>query len=205
MESVPGSGALATAKNSASIQKFPPSATIKCEGAPVFRSRTARDLACLLDLNPSVVSWTCMPVAIEVGAVIHVCDFGMIDVDSVYWLLDAPDRHGEFDIESHIDAAARVNGRYRLVSRDEVYEGCRLRNARDLLRYGRHEVALGDRVRLLSVLDENGPLPLSDCLTVIRETQPVAAVAAMILNGFVEVDLDEAILGPETMVRRIGR
>ncbi|MFC5757961.1 hypothetical protein [Rhizobium sp. GCM10022189] len=143
--------------------------------------------------------------AIEIGADLHVADFGILDSDGVSWLLDAPDRRAELHLDLFGDAAARANWRYRLVSRNEVYEGFRLRNARDLLRYGRHEVALGDRVRLLSVLDENGSLPLSDCLTVIRETQPVAAVAAMILHGFVEVDLDEAILGPETMVRRIAR
>ena len=40
-------------------------------------------------------------------------------------------------------------------------------------------------------------------LGAIRETQPVAALASLILQGFVEVELDEEIIGPETLVRRI--
>jgi hypothetical protein len=33
-----------------------PLATIKCAGTPSFRSQDARDLACLLDVDPDVVA-----------------------------------------------------------------------------------------------------------------------------------------------------
>lgn len=46
--------------------------------------------------------------------------------------------------------------------------------------------------------------PGTDCLRAFRETQPVAALASMILQGLVEVELDGELIGPETMVRRIG-
>ncbi|WP_201271923.1 hypothetical protein [Sinorhizobium meliloti] len=46
-------------------------------------------------------------------------------------------------------------------------------------------------------------MPFADCLRVLRETQPVAALASLILQGLVEVELDDALIGPETMVRRI--
>ena len=48
-----------------------------------------------------------------------------------------------------------------------------------------------------------GSLTLAECLGAIQETKPVAGVAALILSGFIHVDLDEALLGPETTVRRI--
>jgi hypothetical protein len=90
-----------------------------------------------------------------------------------------------------------------VLSRVEIYDGFRLRNARDLLRYTGHNVPLGDRVRVLAALDENGSLALSELLGAIRETQPVAALASMILRGFLEIELDDALIGPETQVRRI--
>jgi hypothetical protein len=52
-------------------------------------------------------------------------------------------------------------------------------------------------------LEEHGNLTIAECLTVFTETKPVAGLAQMILRGFVEVDLDTELLGPETMVRRI--
>ncbi|MBO0132287.1 hypothetical protein [Agrobacterium burrii] len=118
-------------------------------------------------------------------------------------MLDAFDRKLPADAEVVAAAAAQQSGRYRIVDRSEIYDGFRLRNASDLLRYAGHNVPLGDRVRLLAILDENGSLSFADCLQVLRETQPVAALASLILQGLVEVDLDESLIGPETMVRRI--
>jgi hypothetical protein len=127
----------------------------------------------------------------------------MQDTEGGWWMLDAFDRRLPFDADVISDAAAATAHRYRIVDRSEIYDGFRLRNASDLLRYAGHNVPLGDRVRLLSVLDENGPLSFADCLRILRETQPVAGLASLILQGFVEVELDEALIGPETMVRRI--
>lgn len=40
--------------------------------------------------------------------------------------------------------------------REDVHGGFRLKNAKDLLRYGNSNVPLGDRLRLLGALDEHG-------------------------------------------------
>jgi hypothetical protein len=56
---------------------------------------------------------------------------------------------------------------------------------------------------LLSILKDHGDLSVSECLTIFKETKPIAGLAQLILRGFVEVDLDAELLGPETMVRRI--
>ncbi|WP_431694671.1 hypothetical protein [Rhizobium giardinii] len=119
--------------------------------------------------------------------------------------IDAPDRAGLVHVAVVEDAALQEDARYKLLSHEEVYDGFRLRNAKDLLRYGDHVTPLGDRLRLLAALDEHGSLPLWECLNAFHETKPVAGVASLILRGFVDVNLDDGPLGPETSVRRISR
>jgi hypothetical protein len=101
--------------------------------------------------------------------------------------------------------AQRLGARYRLLSNEEVYDGFRLRNAKDLLRYGVWTVPLGDRIRLLAALEDVGSMPLQECLKAFMETKPVAGLSALILQGFVDVDLDEGPIGPATIVRPIVR
>jgi hypothetical protein len=48
-------------------------------------------------------------------------------------------------------------------------------------------------------------MPIAECLNAFQETRPVAGLAAMILNRYLEIDLDDDPLGPETVVRRITR
>lgn len=170
---------------------------------PLFRSKTVRDLACILDLNPGVRAWSCTPPALVTRRGEYVPDLRMEDTDGGWWMLDAPDRKVPLELEIIVDAAEAQSYRYRVVDRSEIYDGFRLQNAKDLLRYGGYNVPLGDRVRLLSVLDEHGPLSFADCLRAVRETQPVPALASLILQGLIEAELDEALIGPETMVRRI--
>jgi len=177
--------------------------TVKGQGRPTFRSKVVRDLAAILDLNRSVVSWSSTPPSLSVGGRDHVPDLRMQDSDGGWWMLDAFDRKLPADGVVIAKAADQLSHRYRVVDRSEIYDGFRLRNAVDLLRYAGHSVPLGDRVRLLAILDENGSLSFADCLQVLRETQPVAALASLILQGLVEIELDDALIGPETMVRRI--
>lgn len=192
-----------TARGRAAVQYFAPTATVKCEGRRLFRSRVSRDLACLLDVNPSVSSWICMPTALEIGGAQHIVDFAVFTFAGEPALFDAPDRSTRFTADV-VQAAAEATGwKYHRASADEMYEGFRYRNARDLLRYGDHECSLGDRVRLQAALAEQGSLTLMDCLQMVRESKPMAAVASLILREFLEVDLDETEIGPETMVRWI--
>ncbi|AWM24856.1 hypothetical protein AOX55_00001596 [Sinorhizobium fredii CCBAU 25509] len=57
-------------------------------------------------------------------------------------------------------------------------------------------------MRLLAALDEHGTLTLAECLSAFRETRPIAGLASMVLNRFIDIDLDEALIGPESTVRR---
>lgn len=146
-----------------------------------------------------------MPPRFDAGGITHVPDFQVINEDGATLYLDAPDRASSVDATLLATEAKRLNTRYRLLERSEIYDGFRLRNARDLLRYAAHVTPLGDRLRLLVALDEHGSLPLGECLKAFQETRPVPGIASLILHGYVEVDLDVAPLGPETAVRRILR
>lgn len=48
-----------------------------------------------------------------------------------------------------------------------------------------------------------GSLAVAEALSALREGRPMARLAALILHRFIEIDLDEAMIGPETAVRRI--
>ncbi|WP_244505259.1 hypothetical protein [Rhizobium sp. LCM 4573] len=169
----------------------------------MFRSKAVRDLSAILELNRNILSWSCNPPPLTLDRRDHTPDLHMQDTDGGWWMLDAFDRKLPADAVTIAEAAASLSYRYRVVDRSEIYDGFRLKNAVDLLRYVGHNVPLGDRVRLLAILDESGPLSFADCLRVLRETQPIAALASLILQGLVDVELDEDLIGPETMVRRI--
>ena len=93
--------------------------------------------------------------------------------------------------------------RYRPVAMIDFADSFRLRNAKDLLRYGFYRPPLGDRIRLLAGIEEMGSLTIAECLSAIREGRPMPTLASLILQRFLEVDLDDELLNPETQVRRI--
>ena len=179
---------------------FYPLATIRCEGTPAFGSQMARDLGCLLDLDPQVSSWRCLAVDLHVNGTSHIPDFS-VDIGGKPTLIDvgvAP----ELPFAAISEAARSVGFSYRRISAQEIYSGFRLKNARDLLRYGRYHCPLGDRIRLLHALDEHGSLTIAECLPAFREAVAIPSLASLVLHRFVDIDLDAALLGPETQVRR---
>ncbi|MBY5646356.1 hypothetical protein HFO46_33530 [Rhizobium leguminosarum] len=194
--------ALYAAYAEASTKQFYPGATVRCSGTPMFRSQLARDLGCLLDVDRRVVAWLCLPRQVEAGIGPHIFDF-LVDYDdgaSVY--LDAVDEEGSPDIT---EAAAIAGLQHRFEFRDRIEEGFRLLNARDLLRYARWRTPLNDRIRMLAALDDAGSLQVSECLGIFREVAPMTAIAWMALHRLIELDLDECMIGPETLVRRYQR
>lgn len=181
---------------------FYPLATIKCSGTPVFRTQDARDFACLLDVDPDVVRWTCVGVELSYGGDSYLTDFVVIGIDDRTFVVDVA-----HDVPRPPDwitlAAERAGHGYRSVAMADFAGSNRLLNAKDLLRYGFYRCPLGDRVRILAALDEMGSLTVAEALSAFREGRPMACLAALILQGFLEVELDEALIGPETVVRRI--
>lgn len=194
---------LALLRREAANRAFRPHGTVRCVGEPLYRTQAARDLACLLDVDPTVVSWTCLPCLMESGVgKPHVPDFAVTRADGV--TLTDIGEEGSTDEPDWIADAAHDHGhRYEHLQATQLREGFRLENARDLLRYASFRAPLGDRVRLLAVIDDNGPLPLAHCMQIVRMgTDPIAVIASLILRRFLSVDLDEARIGPDTRVFR---
>ncbi|MGR9408072.1 hypothetical protein ACU8MI_16225 [Rhizobium leguminosarum] len=194
--------ALYAAYTDASTQRFYPRGTVRCSGNPMFRSQLSRDLGCLLDIDRDVVAWLCLPIELRAESGTHVPDF-MVDYDDgTRMFMDAVEEEGSPDITA---TAAIAGVRHRYMSRQQIEAGFRLQNARDLLRYASYRTPLNDRIRLLTALDEGGSLTIGECLHVFREAQPMTAIAWMILNRMIDADLDQAMLGPETVLRRYQR
>ena len=182
-----------------SAKIFHPLHTVRCTGPAVFRNQLARDVACLLDVDEDVTSWSCLPGAYSYGGESYRPDFiaerygrsTVVDVAAVgerpVWLKDV------------VTAAGHCLETFERGDLPVI----RLKNGRDLLRYARYEVGLDDRVRLMAALDENGSLTVAECMPAFRAIPPMAGLASLILSRFVTIDLDHAPIGPETNVRRL--
>ncbi len=181
-----------------SVTPFFPFHTVRCDGPAVFRNQLARDIGCLLDVDDDVSSWSCGTVELAMDGVTHVPDI-VAESQSGIVLIDAVSRAKPPTLIAEIAAAAGYQ--YRPLSRPEL-PAIRLRNAKDLLRYARYSVTLDDRIRVLAALDECGTMTLAECLSGFRATQPLPAFASMVLQRFIAIDLDEALIGPDTTVRR---
>ncbi|MGN6303502.1 MAG: hypothetical protein ACTHNH_01700 [Mesorhizobium sp.] len=155
-----------------------------------------------MDLDPEVTSWTCLPVLLQCGNETHVPDFQVVRGHSTSFL-DALEKGEDTRWSAWIDeVAARAGHQRETFVEAEIRSGFRLANARDLLRYARWRCPLGDRVRLLGALDEIGSMTVAECMSAFQETAPIPGLSSLILHRFVEIDLDDARIGPETPVRR---
>jgi hypothetical protein len=130
---------------------------------------------------------------------LHKPDFLVTYVSGARWLLDACDTDGDPDVT---DAAASRGLNHRYVGREEREAGYRLRNARDLLRYGNFRCPLGDRIRVMAALDEVGSFTVAEGLGLFREGSPMAGLASLVLQRFLFIELDDALISPDTIVRR---
>lgn len=192
---------LASARAEAARRSHHPRGTVRCLGTPLFRSSAARDCACLFDVDPDISSWACLPLALCDGDSIHVPDFRIERSDGAI-LVDVFQTLDQASIDWIKERAHEASFRHEIVLESQINRGFRLRNAQDLLRYARWHTPLGDRLRLLAALDEYGSMTMAECLTVFRETLPIAGLAALILHRFLEIELDDELINPDTTVRR---
>lgn len=212
---------LATSKSSATdrimkraitdARQFGPGSlpTVRCQGTPRFRTQLARDLGCLLDVDPDVAAWECLPCAVTLSGSTgkrqrHVPDFRVWMSDGSTVLMDAIPISGSVSGITGLQAIDLAADRYEQMPEHDIRIEPRLSNARELLRYAGVQVSLSDRIRFLAVLDEYGPTPISECLRGCRSaTDPIAMIAVLTLRRFIDMDLAEAPIGPETVIRRL--
>jgi len=181
------------------VQIFYPLSTVRCAGPVLFRDQLARDIACILDVNEDLISWSCRSVALSHKGQTYCPDF-LIKGKQGAFLLDGVREEGPPDWAQR--AAKTAGFKYEQVESRSLPR-VRLKNAKDLLRYARYEAALSDRIRLLATLDECSSLTVAEALMVFRETKPMAGLASMVLHRFISIDLDERLIGPETIVSRV--
>ncbi|MCL6652154.1 hypothetical protein A6R70_07625 [Agrobacterium rubi] len=186
----------------ASSKLFYPKGTVRCSGDPMFRSRSARDLGCILDVDPTVVAWLCLPLEFETELGPYVPDFLVKYEHGKPCLLDAVEDEENPAIK---EGAALAGHQYRGLPRKETEAGFRLANARDLLRYAQSRTPLNDRIRMLSALDEVRSLTVAECLHIFTEVKPLTGISWMALHQLIALDLDEEMINPETVIRRFQR
>ncbi|MGV1951070.1 hypothetical protein ACQZ44_09595 [Agrobacterium vitis] len=152
----------------------------------------------MLEFEDAVSSWNCLSLQLRHGFDTYSPDFVAERPSDILVIDTVGQRRPPLWIG---EAVAREGFTYRTMSRGDI-DPIRLKNCKDLLQCSGGDVSLGDRVRLLSVLDEQSSLTLAECLTLFQETKPIRGLANMAVGRFVEIDLDTALIGPETVVRR---
>ena len=173
----------------------------KPQGRVWHRSIAVRDLAVILDADPFVERW----MSIRSNQSKDSCsapDLRVTTRDGAEFYADAPDRA---ECAGTRQLAISLSGSkigYRFYSMSDVYGGPRLHNSRELLRYGRYQPSLADRIRLLGGLEEHGSLTLSECLAAFQERKAIPSIASLHIHGWIEIDLDSELIGPETRIRR---
>jgi len=196
------SGLLDSTRDAASNNIFGPRGTVRCRGTAAFRTRAARDAACLFDMDRTISGWICLPTIISRDGRRHIPDFA-IERSSAVTLVDVVPATGKPPPVWAAGAAKMSGHQYETMNEATFAEGYRLDNAREILRYATYAVSLGDRVGFLSFLDEHGPAPLATCASAFRNARdPVGAIASLALQRFIEIEIDEALIGPDTMVSR---
>ncbi|QAS80846.1 hypothetical protein CO657_22635 (plasmid) [Rhizobium acidisoli] len=170
----------------------------RCVGRFIATDQLARDVACLLEFEEAVSSWNCRSLQLRNGFDTYSPDF-VAERPSDILVIDAVGQRRPPPWVA--EAIVREGFTYRTMSRGDI-DPIRLKNCKDLLQCSGGEVSLGDRVRLLSVLNEHSSLTLAESLTVFQETTPIRGLANMVAARLIEIDLDTALIGPETVVRR---
>ena len=189
------------AQSAASIptKVFYPQQTVRCSGPAVFRNQLSRDIACLLDVDDSVTSWSCVAETFLHDGESYAADL-VVERENCRTIVQA-DEQSKTVPTWLASAVHRAGYEFQAQTRDDL-PLIRLRNAKDLLRYARYEVALDDRIRLLAALDEHGNLTIAECLSAFRNVPPIPGLASLALARLVTMDLDDKLIGPETIVRR---
>ncbi len=158
--------------------RFPVS-NLKAVGRPIFRSQHARDYACLLDVDPDVLSWRSFPQPLTEIGDCHDDYHVDLEVHTASQSLIVEVSQGGGEAPRWVHETIEAYGyKYQLVRFSDL-NPVRLANARDLSRYARYEAALGDRLRMLGALDEMGTLTLSECLNVVREGRAMETIASL--------------------------
>lgn len=168
------------------------------------RHHLVRDALIQATLDPSVRSIDYVLSARVAAAPVELAATVIVRDDGRYWLdvVDArPSR--SLDEERLVTIALRdLDASPLTLTAADIRREPRFANARAVWNYRLHPVGIEMRLRVLTALQEDGPLPLGSLLRCIRSARdPAPAVMALACSDLVELDLVTGPLGPNTIVR----
>jgi hypothetical protein len=139
--------------------------------------------------------------SVKLNAVVIVRDDGRYFLDIVE---ARPLR--DIDAEGLAQIALRELGLTPLtVTRADIEREPRFTNSKIVWEYRMHPVGISMRMRVLRILNDDGPMSLGRLLSSIRaDRDPTPAVLAMACSALIDLDLVSRPLGPATMVRSLA-
>lgn len=173
--------------------------TMRCMGIPVCRNQHALDVATLLDVDDTVICWSSRTPVLRVNEHQHHPDF-VAEHTSGRSLVMAVSDSFDHTLMPKVEAAQL--GFNLRVCRPCDLNRTRLQNATDILSHARFRVSLDERLRLLCMLDECSSASVGECVAALRSPSPMATLSSLFLHRLIDIDLDDALIGPDTIVRR---
>ncbi len=171
------------------------------------RCPLVRDALVQASLDPAVRSIEFIASArvdqtpIDLGAIVLVRDDGR-------YLLDVVPARPLRDIEEEglvLIAVAHLGLTPLVLTAAEIRREPRFANCNLTWAYRLHPVGVSLRLQILQVLADDGHMPLSRLLPAIRsDRDPGPAVLALACADLVELDLNSAPLGPQTIARALA-
>lgn len=178
---------------------FIPRYTMRCMGTPTCRTQHALDVATLLDVDDTIISWSCNMPAVSLNGHFYKFDFTAEHVLGRSFIMAASEGI-DLDVFASVEAD-NIDCNLHIYRPSDLNR-IRLQNANDILVYSRFRVSLDERLRLLCLLNEFGSASIAECMTALRSQSPMAALSSLFLHRLIEIELDDALIGPDTIVRR---
>ena len=163
-----------------------------------------RDALVLASLDPQVRSLEFIQTATVEAAQVALKAITIIRDDGRFYL-DVVEARPVRDVEAEglaLIALDRMGLAPLTLTASDIRREPRFTDARAVWEYRTHPVGIALRLKILTVLQEDGPMPLGCLLKQIRATRdPAPAVMAMACSDLIEIDLVSRPLGPSTIVR----
>ncbi|ABE62184.1 hypothetical protein Nham_1360 [Nitrobacter hamburgensis X14] len=167
------------------------------------RHPLVRDALVQASLDPQVRSLEFVPSA-AVGATQVALNAIAVVRDDGRFHLDVVEARPVRDVESEglaLIALDRIGLAPLTLTAADIRREPRFANSKAVWAYRLHPVGIEMRMRVLTVLQEEGPLRLACLLKRIRATRdPAPAVMALACSDLIEIDLISQPLGPTTIV-----
>jgi hypothetical protein len=167
-------------------------------------NRVVRDALIQATLDPQVRSLDFVQTATVEATQVALKAIVVVRDDGRYYL-DVIEARPVRDLEAEglaLIALRRLDLKPLTLTGAEIRKEPRFANAKSVWQYRMHPVGIVMRLKILTVLQEDGPLRLGCLLKRIHAVRdPVPAVMALACSDLIELDLVSQPLGPSTIAR----